>query len=109
MATTAEARTQMWVGGEWVGSDGGAFDVTNPATGDVVSSVPNATVDDIRRAIDAAEAAMPAWQARPAIERARILRRAADLIRDRAGQIAGTMTDEQGKPLAEAKGEVEYA
>ncbi|MGL6278894.1 MAG: NAD-dependent succinate-semialdehyde dehydrogenase, partial [Gaiella sp.] len=100
----------LLIGGEWVeATDGERFDVTDPATGDVVGSVPNAGEEDVRAAIDAAAAALGGWKAAPAIERARILRRAADLIRERKEHIALVMTSEQGKPLAEATGEVEYA
>src|SRR5579862_9757534 len=109
MATTVASTYQMLVGGEWVGSDGGEFEVTNPATGETIATVPNATIDDVRRAIDAAEAALPAWRGLAAIERARILRRASDLLRADADRIGGIMTDEQGKPFPEAKGEVDYA
>src|SRR4051812_32881928 len=109
MATVTTTHRPMLVGGQWVDSDGGEFDVTNPATGETIATVPNATATDVTRAIDAAARALPAWRTTAAIERARILRRAADLIRERVDEIGGTMTDEQGKPLAEAKGEVDYA
>src|SRR6185436_14661691 len=92
MATIAATDYSMPIGGEWVESDGGRFDVTNPATGDVVGTAVNAT----------AEAALGPWQALAAIERGRILRRASDRILAEADHIAGVMTDEQGKPLAEA-------
>ena len=71
--------------------------------------MPNGTEADVQAAIDAAAAALPGWRATPAIQRARILRKAADLMRERADEIATAMTSEQGKALAEAKGEVEYA
>ena len=109
MATMAATDYQMPIGGEWGDSDGGRFEVTNPATGAVVGTAVNATADDVRRAIDAAEEALGPWQALAALERGRILRRAADRILAEADHIAGVMTDEQGKPLAEAKGEVVYA
>ena len=99
----------MPIGGDWGESDGGRFDVTNPATGEVVGTAVNATAEDVKRAIDAAEEALGPWQALAALERGRILRRAADRILAEADRIAGIMTDEQGKPLAEAKGEVVYA
>ena len=109
MATMAATDYQMPIGGEWGESDGGRFEVTNPATGAVVGTAVNATADDVQRAIDAAEEALGPWQALAALERGRILRRAADRILAEADHIAGVMTDEQGKPLAEAKGEVVYA
>jgi succinate-semialdehyde dehydrogenase/glutarate-semialdehyde dehydrogenase len=100
----------LLIDGEWVeAADGARFDVTDPATGDLVGSVPNAGEEDVRAAIDAAAAALDGWRALPAIERARILRRSADLMRERKAEIALVMTSEQGKPLAEATGEVEYA
>ena len=109
MATTVGTEYRMLIGGDWVESDGGAFDVTNPATGDTIATVPNATVEDVRRAIDAAADAFTEWKQTPAIERGRVLRKAADLLRADAERIGGVMTDEQGKPLAEAKGEIDYA
>jgi succinate-semialdehyde dehydrogenase/glutarate-semialdehyde dehydrogenase len=109
MATIAATDYQMPIGGEWGESDGGRFEVTNPATGAVVGTAVNATADDVRRAIDAAEEALGPWPALAALERGRILRRAAERILAEADHIAGVMTDEQGKPLAEAKGEVVYA
>ena len=100
----------LLVDGDWREAEGGGrFDVTNPFDGSVVGSVPDAGEVDVRAAIDAAAEAFEGWSARPAIERARILRRAADLMRERKDRIALTMTLEQGKPLAEAAGEVEYA
>jgi succinate-semialdehyde dehydrogenase/glutarate-semialdehyde dehydrogenase len=111
MATSVTVRDErLLIGGAWVESQTGRrFDVTDPATGEVVGSVPDADADDVRRAVDAAEAALPAWRATPAVERSRVLRRAADLLLERAEAIGALMTAEQGKPLAEAKGEVAYA
>ncbi len=110
MAVAAGHDEQLLIGGEWVEARGGArFDVTDPATGEPTGSVPDAGADDVRAAIDAAADAFPGWSGLAAIERARILRRAADLIRERKDEIARVMTLEQGKPLAEAAGEVDYA
>ncbi|MSO95154.1 MAG: NAD-dependent succinate-semialdehyde dehydrogenase [Thermoleophilia bacterium] len=107
-ATGVEER--LLIGGEWVeASSGNRFDVIDPGTGELVGSVPDAGETDVRAAIDAAAAALEGWKALPALHRARILRRAADLIRERRDMIALVMTSEQGKPLAEAAGEVEYA
>ncbi len=107
-ATGVEER--LLIGGEWVeAGDGSRFDVTDPGTGETVGSVPNAGESDVRAAIDAAAEAFDDWKAQPALNRARILRRAADLIRERRDRIALVMTSEQGKPLAEAAGEVDYA
>jgi succinate-semialdehyde dehydrogenase / glutarate-semialdehyde dehydrogenase len=109
MATTVGSEYRMLIGGDWVDSDGGTFEVTNPVDDEVIATVPNATAEDVTRAIDAAGEALPAWRALAAVERARILRRAADNLRAETDHIGGVMTDEQGKPLAEAKGEVDYA
>jgi succinate-semialdehyde dehydrogenase/glutarate-semialdehyde dehydrogenase len=110
LATTTNIHEQLLIGGEWVSaSSGERFDVTNPATGEVVGTVPNGDASDVSAAIDAAAAALEEWKGLPAIQRARILRRSADVVRERSDEIAAVMTAEQGKPLAEAKGEVEYA
>jgi succinate-semialdehyde dehydrogenase/glutarate-semialdehyde dehydrogenase len=110
MATTINLDEHLLIGGSWIDATGGArFDVTDPATGNKVGSMPNGTEADVKAAIDAAAAALPGWRSTPAIQRARILRKAADLMRERADEIATTMTSEQGKALVEAKGEVEYA
>ena len=110
MAVITGQDEQLLIGGKWVDAGGGKrFDVTNPATGEVVGSVPNGSASDVQAAIAAAAAALDDWKAMPAIARARILRRSADLMRERKDEIAATMTAEQGKPLAEAAGEVEYA
>src|SRR5439155_4238713 len=72
-------------------------------------SIPDGGPKDVQAAIDAAAGALESWKSLPAIERARVLRRSADVIRERKDEIAAVMTAEQGKPLAEASGEVEYA
>jgi succinate-semialdehyde dehydrogenase / glutarate-semialdehyde dehydrogenase len=111
MATTLTRRDErLLIGGEWVEADSQArFDVTDPATGEVVGSVPNAAELDITRAIDAAAGALDGWRSTTALVRGRLLRKAADVIRGRTDEIATIMTREQGKPIAEARGEVEYA
>ena len=110
MAVTTAYDGHLLVGGRWVDSDSQArFDVSNPATGEVVGTMPDGTSADVVAAIDAAAGAFADWKALAAIDRARILRRSADLIRERKDDIASVMTAEQGKPLAEAAGEVEYA
>jgi succinate-semialdehyde dehydrogenase/glutarate-semialdehyde dehydrogenase len=110
MAVVAGHDEQLLIGGQWIDAAGSKrFDVTDPATGAVVGSMPDAGEDDVRAAIDAAAAAFEPWSGLAAIERARILRRSADLIRERKNEIGAVMTAEQGKPLAEATGEVEYA
>jgi succinate-semialdehyde dehydrogenase/glutarate-semialdehyde dehydrogenase len=110
MAVITGVDERLLIGGSWVEAETAErFDVTNPATGEVVGSVPNGSEADVRAAIDAAADALDDWKTLPAIERARVLRRSADVIRERKDEIAGVMTAEQGKPLAEATGEVEYA
>jgi succinate-semialdehyde dehydrogenase / glutarate-semialdehyde dehydrogenase len=103
-------RQQCYVDGEWIAADGGGtIKVTNPATGGVIGTIPNLGVAETRRAIEAAAAAFPAWAAKTARERATILRRWNDLMLAHADDLAVLMTAEQGKPLAEARGEVIYA
>ncbi len=111
MATTQTRRDErLLIGGEWVEASGsGRFDVTNPANGEVVGSTPDATADDVRAAINAAAAALEGWRTTTALVRARLLRKSAEVMRERADEIGRLMTLEQGKPLAEARGEVEYA
>jgi succinate-semialdehyde dehydrogenase/glutarate-semialdehyde dehydrogenase len=110
MAVITGKDEQLLIGGRWVGAESDErFDVTNPATGEVVGTVPDGSPADVQAAIDAAASALEDWKSQPAIERARVLRRSADLIRKRKDDIAAVMTAEQGKPLAEASGEVEYA
>ncbi len=101
---------QAFVDGRWIDADSGAtFPVVNPANGGVVAEVPRLGATETRRAIEAAQRALPAWRARPARERARILRRLAELMDERRHDLAALMVTEQGKPLAEALAEVDYA
>ena len=103
-------RTQCYIDGRWVGADDGAtIDVLNPATGRTIGTVPRAGAAETRRAIEAAAAAFTAWARRTAKERAAILRRWHDLMLSHQDDLATIMTAEQGKPLAEARGEVAYA
>ncbi|RYE73690.1 MAG: aldehyde dehydrogenase family protein, partial [Oxalobacteraceae bacterium] len=103
-------RQQAFVGGAWCDADDGqTIAVTNPANGETVASVPHMGAAETKRAIDAANAAWPAWRKLPAKERAAILRKWNDLMLENADDLALLMTLEQGKPLAEAKGEVAYA
>ena len=103
-------RTQAHLAGEWADADsGGTVDVSNPATGVKLGTVPKMGAAETRRAIEAAHKAMPAWSAKTAKERANILRRWADLMVANQDDLATLMTAEQGKPLLEAKGEIAYA
>ncbi|WP_374525595.1 NAD-dependent succinate-semialdehyde dehydrogenase [Sphingopyxis sp.] len=101
-------RTDAFIGGHWTASDR-RLAVTNPATGALIAGVADTTPADTRAAIDAAAAAMPAWAATPAKARAAILRRWFDLIMANQEDLARLMTAEQGKPLAESRGEIGYA
>lgn len=98
-----------FVNGQWVGANSGAtFEVVNPATGQVVESVADLSAADCVKAIDAAEAAFPAWAGLTAKERSAILRRWFNLITEHTEELAHLITEEMGKPLAEARGEVAY-
>jgi succinate-semialdehyde dehydrogenase/glutarate-semialdehyde dehydrogenase len=105
--TTTPFPTAALIGGEWVTS-AKTFPVLDPATGAKLADVPDLTAEDARRAIDAAYQAFPAWAAKPAKERAIILRRWFDLIIAETEALAQLMTAEQGKPLTESRGEVAY-
>lgn len=95
------------IGGEWVqAASGKRIAVTNPATGDVFGHVPSCGKAETARAIDAAEAAFPAWRKKTAAERSALLMTLANLIRENVEALGTLLTLEQGKPLAEAKGEV---
>lgn len=103
-------RQQCYIDGQWCDADGGAtVDVTNPADGARLGTIPRMGAGETRRAIEAANAAWPAWRARTAKERAVILRRWFELMHAHAGDLARIMTLEQGKPLAESRGEIAYA
>ena len=102
-------RTQAFVGGQWIPAASGArFGVHDPADGTLLAEVPEMGRDDTRRAIEAAHAALPSWRALTAKARAQVLRRWFDAIVAHTEDLARLMTAEQGKPLAEARGEVAY-
>ena len=102
-------KTQSYLNGEWIDADSGKrFDVDNPADGAIVASVPDCGAAETKRAIAAADAALPAWRALTAKARAAILRKWYELILANADDLALILTTEQGKPLAEAKGEILY-
>ena len=103
-------QTNAYINGEWQGAeDGATFEVKNPATGALIGTVPRMGAAETRRAIAAANAAWPAWRAKTAKERSSILRKWHDLMMENADDLALILTTEQGKPLAEAKGEIGYA
>jgi succinate-semialdehyde dehydrogenase / glutarate-semialdehyde dehydrogenase len=110
LADPALLKSQSYVNGQWVAADDGStLDVTNPANGSVLNTVPQCGATETHRAIAAAKAAFPAWAATTAKERGKLLRKLSDLMLANADDLARLMTAEQGKPLAEARGEVNYA
>ncbi|MFN4355875.1 NAD-dependent succinate-semialdehyde dehydrogenase [Parvibaculum sp.] len=102
-------KTRCFIDGKWAGGDAAQIDVTDPATGEVIATVPSLGVKETREAIEAAHQAQKGWAARPAKERAAVLRRWFDLMMENQDDLAAILTAEQGKPLAEAKGEIAYA
>ena len=103
-------RQQAYIDGAWCDADAGkTAPVVNPATGETLGTVPHMGAAETRRAIDAANAAWPAWRGKTARERALVLRTWNDLMLANADDLAAIMTAEQGKPLAESKGEIAYA
>jgi succinate-semialdehyde dehydrogenase/glutarate-semialdehyde dehydrogenase len=101
------AATQLYIDGRWCDADNGrTLGVINPATEEIIAPVAFGGRAETKRAIDAAAKAMPGWMKLTAWDRAKILKKTADLMRERADAIARTLTMEQGKPLAEAKGEI---
>ena len=103
-------RQHCYINGEWVDADGGATaPVTNPANGEVIGSVPNCGAMDTRKALEAAQAALSGWRGLTAKERAAKMRTWFELIMSNQDDLALIMTTEQGKPLAEAGGEIAYA
>lgn len=98
------------VGGDWVGAASGReIEVRNPSTDALLASVPEGDASDASRAVDAAAAALPAWRALTGVERSRYLRRLFDLMQREQDKLAKLMTLELGRPVAEARGEVQYA
>ncbi|KAA3653481.1 MAG: NADP-dependent succinate-semialdehyde dehydrogenase I [Proteobacteria bacterium] len=110
LTDTSLLKQQCYINGEWTDADSGrTFVVDNPATGEVLATVPDAGAEETRRAIEAARLAQPAWRARTAGERAKVLRRWHDLLLANQEDLAQLMTAEQGKPLTESRGEIAYA
>ena len=106
---TTLLRHQAYLDGAWVDADSGrCFDVTNPATGELLIQVADCAAAETRRAIEAADKAMAGWRAKTAAQRGLLLRRWNDLILENSEDLALLMTLEQGKPLAESRGEVRY-
>src|SRR3989454_9785592 len=106
----ANVPTDLWIGGKWrKSSDGGRFDVLDPATENKVASVASATVEDAQAAVDAAAGAFEAWAARKPRERAEVLRKSFELMMRDAERLAKLITIENGKALSDSRGEVAYA
>src|ERR1700678_427988 len=106
----ANVPTDLWIGGKWrKSSDGGRFDVIDPATENKVASVASATVEDAKAALDAAQAAFPGWAGKKPRERGEILRKSYELIMRDAERLAKLITIENGKALSDSRGEVAYA
>jgi len=104
MTTSSYPDTRLLIANEWQDATGGkTIPVVNPATGQAIGSVAHAAIADLDRALAAAQKGFEAWRFVPAAERAATMRRAASLLRERAGDIARLLTQEQGKPLAEAR------
>jgi len=106
----ANVPTDLWIGGKWrKSSDGGRFDVIDPATENKVASVASATVEDAKAALNAAQAAFPGWAKKKPRERGEILRKSYELIMRDAERLAKLITIENGKALSDSRGEVAYA
>ncbi|MBH61681.1 MAG: succinate-semialdehyde dehydrogenase I [Alphaproteobacteria bacterium] len=102
-------RQQCYINGTWVDADdGGTIEVDNPVDNSIVGTIPKMGANETRRAIDAANEALPEWRARTGKERANILRKWFDLVMENQEDLAVLMTTEQGKPLAESMGEIVY-
>ncbi|MFC0341866.1 NAD-dependent succinate-semialdehyde dehydrogenase [Paracoccus niistensis] len=101
--------TRAFVAGEWVDADDGkTFEVKNPARGDVIARVADLSRAEVKRAIEAAQAAMKDWAARTAKDRAKVMRRWFELMMENQDDLGTILTAEQGKPLPEARGEIAY-
>src|SRR4051794_3095212 len=106
-ATVSGTVKKMYIDGKWCDADSGrTLKVTNPATEEVVAEIAYGGRSEAKRALEAAHRAMPSWMRLTAFDRAKILKKTADLMRERADSIARTLTMEQGKPVPEAKAEI---
>jgi succinate-semialdehyde dehydrogenase/glutarate-semialdehyde dehydrogenase len=107
MATATATLKKMFIDGQWcAAADGKTVGIINPATEEIITDMAFGSRADTKRALEAAQRAMPGWMKLTAWDRAKVLKKTADLMRERADAIARTLTMEQGKPLAEAKAEV---
>ena len=102
-------KQDLFINGEWTaGSLGDRKEVVNPATGEVIANIAMASAEDVERAISTSEAAFKIWSKKTALERAKLMRAWFQLIIENVDDLAVILTSEQGKPLAEAKGEIIY-
>jgi len=109
MAYTDFLKQQCYIDGKWCDADSSAtFDVIDPGTGKVLGTVPKMGQTETARAIDAADAALPAWRAKTAGERSKLMRRLYDLMMEHQDDLGELLSREQGKPFAEGKGEIAY-
>jgi len=109
MSYTDFLMQQCYIDGQWCDADSGAaVDVTDPGTGKVLGTVPKMTSVETARAIAAAEAALPAWRARTAGDRSKLLRKLYELMMEHQDALGELLSREQGKPFAEARGEIAY-
>ena len=99
----------LYIGGEWTGASLPKMSVENPATKEVVGTVPRGGKEETKLAIDAASRALPAWSSLSAYDRSAVLEKWHDLMLEEEDEIAALITKEMGKPFKEAKGEVKYA
>lgn len=100
---------QNFINGEWVEASGEALDSRDPGNGDLIATFKQATNDDVEKAIAAAKAAFPAWKAIPQPKRAEIIYKSAEILLRRKEEISQLMSCEMGKPIAEARGDVQEA
>src|SRR5438477_7253020 len=107
MATATASLKRMYIDGKWTAADNGrTLGVINPATEDVLEEIAYGGRAEARRAVEAAQRAMPSWMKLTAWDRAKVLKKTADLMRERCDAIARTLTLEQGKPIPESKAEI---
>src|SRR5947207_294784 len=107
MATATASLKRMFIDGKWCDADNGrTLGVINPATEEVITEVAYGGRAETRRALEAAARALPGWMKQPAWDRAKVLKKTAELMRERCDAIARTLTMEQGKPVAESRAEL---
>src|SRR6266404_5588641 len=107
MATATATLKKMFIDGKWVAADSGrTLGVINPATEEVIADIAYGGRAETKRALEAAQRALPSWMKLTSWDRAKVLKKTAELMRERADAIARTLTMEQGKPIPEAKAEI---